>query len=243
MPGFLAKTLLFGGILLVIVAIGIFEAQKGPELDESVRMALRELGMDRIYGMRVETLVGLGDRGLAIEGLYRIDAPQDAYASEATTTLIIRESGEKHSFSLGNMSLGDTVYVSVASESPLLTRTLPLTGGWRSFESKAIPEQFRGIAVHGPILDNALLFEEEGAHLAFLEKSEDENGQRYAFRLSDPEAVAGGTLATLFERIGENGRVYVWLNDGRIVRALFTGSDYTSTTTFTSDIVPITLPR
>lgn len=242
MSGFVAKTLVLGGILMGIIGIGIFEAQRTPELNDAARAALRETGMDRAYAMHVETLVELGDRELAIDGIYRIDAPLQAYASESTTTLTIRDSGEAHSFSLRNVSMEDIVYVSVASESPLLTHTLPLTNGWRSFESAAIPAQFSGIAVHGPILDNALLFGEDGAHLTFVEEIGEGEEKHYAFKLSDPQAQPGGTLQTLFERIGVDGRARVWIKEGRISMFVLSGSDYVSTTTLLSDEVPITPP-
>jgi hypothetical protein len=234
-----AKVLLFGVIILGIIGIGIFESRRSPTLDERVRTPLRELGLDRTYAMKVETHTILGDRELFIEGIYRIDAPAESYASEATTTLRILETGETHAFSLRNVSLGDTVYVSVSTESPLLSRTLPLTEGWRSFESAAIPAAFVGIAVHGPILDTALLFGEDVAHLEFVEKREGEG--RYTFKLAEPDARKGGALQTIFERVGENGRINVFFKDERVSHFVLSGSEYTSTTTLireTSRILP-----
>jgi hypothetical protein len=241
MSGFAAKTLTLGAIILIILGIGVFEAHKDPELDDNVRAALREIGMSRTYAMQVNTRVRIDDRDLAIEGLYYIDTPLQAYASQSTTTLTT-ESGETHAFTLKNVSLGEMVYVSVATESALLMRTLPLTNGWQSFASAEIPQQFAGIAVHGPILDNARIFAEEGAYLEFVEEIEGDEGVEYVFKLKDPRAEPGGTLGSLFGRIGVQGFVKVWLEDGRVTRTVFSGEGYTSTTTFISGVFSITPP-
>lgn len=235
-----AKATFFGVLLLGLITIGLFEAWKTPNLEESVLSAIRDAGHDRTYAMRVETLSQLGDRTLAIDGIYRIAAPNDSYASESTTTLTVLETGEMHSFSLQNISIGETVYVSVTSESPLLTRTLPLTEGWQSFSSDTIPPTLAGIATRGPILDNALIFAEDGSHLEFLEITP---GGAYLFKLRNPHAQIGGVLQTLFERIGGDGRITVWLEGGTVSQFVFTGDDYVSTTTMRGEPTPIAPPR
>lgn len=241
MPPTLAKILLAGFLIATIIGIGIFETTQRPTLEESVRSALREIGMDRTYGMHVETHVIIGDRDLFIDGDYHIDAPENAYASYATTTLRVHGSGETHSFSLGNTSIGNQVWVSVTTESELLQVTLPVTNGWRSFDADAIPEAFAGVAIHGPILDTALLFSADGTHLAFVETLELGEETRYVFTLADPSEKPGGTLQTLFERIGD-GTVSISFTDNRISHVVFSGNDYTSTTTFESSISPIIPP-
>ncbi len=243
MSGLAAKTLVLGGIIFAIIIVGFLEARKGAELDELVRDTLRQLGMNRTYGMRAETRVDIGDRILSIDGTYRIDTPAKSYSSNSRTTLTVKNTGETHSFTLQNISLGEKVYVSVSTDSPLLRQTLPLTEGWRSFDSRAIPEEFVGIAVYGPILDNTRIFADEGAHLTFLEKKVEDSGEQYVFKLSNPRDEIGGTLQTLFERIGSEGRVFVWLREGRVSHFVFTGKDYVSTTTLMGgELDPITPP-
>lgn len=239
MSSTVAKILVFSALLLGLLLIGVIESWKTPDLEESVRSALREVGNDRTYSMRVETLSTLDDRTLAIDGIYRIDAPRDAYASESTTTLTVIETGETHAFSLRNISLSDTVYVSVSSASPLLARTLPLTDGWQSFKSGDIPAALSGIATEGPILDNALIFADDGAHLQFIETTPE---GAHLFTLRDPRARIGGVLQTLFERIGVSGHITVWLHDDTVSQFVFTGEDYVSTTTMLREPSPPIAP-
>ena len=236
----MAKTLFFGALILGLLSIGAYEAWKAPDFDESVREALRELGHNRTYAMRVQTSSFMDDRTLLIDGVYRIDAPQDAYASESTTTLTVLETGETHTFSLRNVSVKDMVYVSVASESALLSHTLPLTDGWRAFSSTDIPPEYDGIALRGTILDNALLFADDGTHLHYVDRTAE---GAYVFRLRDPRANIGGSLQTLFERIGAEGRVTVWIKDAEVSQFVFSGTNYVSTTTLLREpLTPITPP-
>lgn len=205
------------------------------------------------YTQSVETEITLSDRTLIVRGEYYLNGPENSFESIATTTLRIPVGAkdEEHSFTLRNISIGDQVYSRIETQSPVLRETIPHSPEWRHFTKGQIPEAFADIAVSGPILDNLLLFSQSGVYLRLLESHGeealgDERFARYSFVLSESIPRLGGTLGTLVGRIGDSGRVDIWIDpaSATLKQAVFTGENYHSTTTFFSMNIPrmITAP-
>jgi hypothetical protein len=227
--------MILAGLAVVGVLLYLFWQPAESSLDQELRGELIKIGQNRSYAMEVDTWVSVYDRNLSIVGRYLLDEPNRAYASYSTTTLEVPKTGEKHSFSLGIISLQDNSYLQLLTESPVLKKTLPLTS-WRYVPKETLETEFKGIASGGPILDTAKLFSDNLRYVVFRERREDSelNGntfERYVFTLAEPEAKPGGTLQTLFERIGSGGTIEVWVQEHTPRLFVFSGPSYYSTTT------------
>lgn len=233
-----------GWVVLVAVGIAVtialaYHARLFPwqeRMDAPILSAIAKASALTMYSQRVETRLTLPDRSLSISGIYHVDRSHSAFEALSTTTL--GGAGPGLVFTLHNISLGDQVYVKVETPSPLLAKSIPASPQWRHFSARGIPPQFTGIAIAGPILDNLLIFSENGAYLSFehkvgAEAFGDTQLARYTFRLSDKIPTdAQGTLAAILDHIG-TGTVEVWVDESaEEVRGLsFRAVGYSSTTT------------
>lgn len=239
----------FIAVLAAAIVLALYMiVQPSPDtLDEEIRQALIHIGENRSYAMNVETLVTMYDRDMTIKGTYYIDDPRHTYASFSTTTLRVPETNETHTFSLGLISINNDSYIHITTSSPLLKKTLPLTP-WQHVSEEALQSTFKGIATKGPILDTALIFSNSLRYLHFRERGEDaklddSTFERYVFSLSDPNVTPGGTLQTLFERVGGNGTIEVWARSGTPELIVLSGERYHSTTTLLSIPIAVTPPE
>lgn len=221
---------------------------KAPTEDTLLRRAYEQIATVRAYTQSVQTEVQLADRLLQVDGRYYHNGAESRFASIATTTLVILngKKSEKHSFTLQNISIYNDVYTKIDTESDILRSTIPHTPLWQHFKKDSIPEQFVNISVSGPVLDNLLLFNENGAFLDLVQshgssKWGDTSLEKYTLKLSNEAPMGvGGTLGTLLGRIGKDGHVEVWIeSESAIIRYMvFTGENYVSTTSISAINTP-----
>lgn len=253
MPASFARgnRLALAGVMLLVfgaTSFGIWYYLQPHELEDALlQKTFAGIASIATYTQSVETEINLSDRNLVVRGEYYLNGPENRFQSIATTTLRVPQGRkiEEHSFTLQNISIGDDIYSKIETESPLLQETIPHSANWRHFTKGHIPDEFADIAVSGPILDNLLLFSQGGAFLVPRESYGEEmlgaeRLARYSFTLSESVRRIGGTLGTLVGRIGESGRVDVWIDpsSATLRQAVFTGENYHSTTTFSAMNIP-----
>ena len=226
------------GVLLVSIPIGYLILTRSP-FDDRIQAVFKAADLTTAYSQAVRTETDLGDRRLVVEGRYYIDRGANVYASSATTTLILHENDEEHSFSLDTLALSDRVYARVWTESSLLAPTLPASEQWREFKRGEVPEEFTLIARDGPIVDNLALFRSQGLYLDPLSaRSERTLGSdqyfHYTFRLSEAALnERGGILGSHSERLGPEGVIEAYLSKdtGELRFIVLRNAPYVSTTT------------
>lgn len=233
----MTRTYIYSGvaILSVVGAGAFFWMTTRPEFDTDLQRAFAHASAIHAYTQEDITSTEISERLLRIEGIYRNDSRTGRYASIATTTIRIPEEGE-HSFSLENISLGDDVYTRVSTDSPLLKQQLAFDAAWHRFRRDAIPAEFVNVAISGPIMDHLTLFSDGGNRLDIVDgpiaDAEDARMRVYSFRLAeDARSGAGGTLATLLERIG-GGSIRIWIDEEDAIHriAIDNGSFHSTTT-------------
>lgn len=234
-------------LMAALVVVSVLSASvtyyfltKKPEIDAPMTAVLQKVSEADVYTQFVETEFVVGMRHFAIKGTYRNNSTEGRYESVSTTTLMFLDSPSEplHSFTLHNISVGNEIYTKLETESELLKKTVPLSKEWQRFTRGAVPDAFADIAVSGPVLDNIRILDKEGMYLALTESPYDETWgeetlRRYHFVLSDAaEAKVGGTLETLFARVGD-GSVDVWIDAqaGEVRYIRFENPPYYSTTT------------
>lgn len=226
-------------ILLSLATSAYFLWQNKAQWDDTITAAVLTANRVTEHIEQVDTEADFPDRRIKVSGSYLIDAPEGRFAAYSTTTLLIPDM-EPQTFSLQNIALPNEVFTRITTESPGLKGTIPEGPDWRRFPTNAIPPQFANISIAGPILNNLRIFENEGAYLELmasdgLQQREDELLLHYVFKLSDKALAdnADGTLGALIDRIGEEGRIDVWVDEASsTVRYLqFSNPTYRSTTT------------
>jgi hypothetical protein len=223
------------GIALLAGGIGIFLSY-APRHDALFEAALLNTENVTSYTQDSKVRLLLEDRTLEVQGIYRVDR-KGRYASWATSTLFIP--GEvPREFLLENVSFGEEVYMRLTTKDPYLEKSIAHSPEWRHFSRTTIPPQFVDIAVWGPIIDNLLLFSEEGAYLEMrndpvLEKVGEQEFKRYDLVRAKKFPTPGSTLAMLLER-ADGASITVWIDPGeaRVHRLLITKEGYESDTLF-----------
>lgn len=223
-----------GAAVLIGALVGTHWLMTRPQFDESLTTAFQTAADVYAYTQEDVTETDISGRTLRIEGVYYNNARTGAYVSAATTTIMIPDDGE-HTFSLENTSVGDDVYTRVVTESPLLRNQIAFDAAWHHFRRDAIPSEFQDIAVSGPILDHLALFTRNGSYLNLLEgplTDASSTMPQYTFRLAPgAHRNAGGTLATLMDRI-DDGRIRIWIDsEHRIRQIVIEDESFRSTTT------------
>jgi hypothetical protein len=236
--------LLVGGYLL-------YRAESSGSFDERLQTAIQAVQGLRSYEMTVDTATVVSARAMRISGLYRLDYEGKRYGSFATTTLFTPELSkheQSHTFSLQNLAVGDSVYVKIETDSPLLKKTIPNGPEWHRLPAASIPPQYQNIAVAGPFLDTLAILGNGGAYLTLTGKPTDlsvgtTTYHSYRFRVSkEGQLVEGGTLRSLVQRIA-TGTVDVLIDDTPSVRGVLVhGDNYESTTTILSVNTPFIIP-
>jgi hypothetical protein len=229
----IAALLLFGWLWFV--------RKSAPVADDMLLSALASVPGTDSYTQTAATETEIAGRNLKVEGIYHVDRKNGRFASSATTTLTIPDNDERQIFNLMNISIGEDVFVKIETTDEDLQARIPHSPEWKHFSRMTVPVAFADIAVSGPILDNLLLFSENGAYLRLTEnhgkeKWGEEELLRYAFVVADDAPKeAGGTLQTLLDRIGD-GTVDIWIDgDGTGIRHMVVASgQYHSTTTFSN---------
>jgi hypothetical protein len=248
------QTLLRAGVGLVLLgmlslAVLEYSERKAHEFDQPLVEALEKVTTTHSYAQFVDTSTIVSDRPLRVYGWYLVDHDQRSYAAFSTTTLNVPEGtlgSGSHDFSHDNIAMQDTVYVKVDTASDFLSSSINKSDAWKRFEKDAIPEEYRNIAIVGPILDNLRIFANNAEHLELvrkygLETIDDRTLRHYRFKLKS-SVPSESTVGALAERLGDSGTIDIWIDDTEkaIVRMLFKHDFYTSTTTLSSFN---TLPR
>lgn len=212
---------------------------------EALKKLFNTVNSVKSYTQEVQTRAVLSDRILEIEGVYSNDANTDVFAANVITNVIIPETDTPLTFSLENIAIKDSVYVKVETESDILAATIPTGPDWHLFAADSIPEEFLGIAIPGPILDNLAILSEGGAYVSLISyenssMSSTEKLAHYRFRLSGEVPKNPGPLTALIERIGKNGFVDVWIDKEslHVNQMVFSNPPYFSTTTIRSINTP-----
>jgi hypothetical protein len=210
------------------------------------QQTLDTLGKLTGYELYIETNTLFPDKELDIEGRYGFDHPRFSFAAQSTTT--ITTEGIPRSFSLKHMVFSDDMYTSIASDDPLLARAVPVTDGWQHTQANAVPRHLQAIATHGPIVDPLLLFRTVGATLTPLVEPAERAFNGATTTMYTTSFTTHGTvpsaLKTLQNRLGATGTIDIYLSkdESRVLGITFSGPEYRSTTTITSDVAPVMLP-
>lgn len=230
-------TRILGSFLVILLGIaGYFGYRISSDRpivpDQRLLDALVEIAAVHSYTQEVKTVAEFPSRRLEISGIYLVDRAAGSYDSLATTTLILEDQKQRVSFTLHNISIGADVYTRVESGDEALETTIPLGTEWHHFRSNSIPEEYIGISIPGPILDNLRILSEEGRYVHLIQPPEEESGRyRYIFELSgETPPPPGGNLQALIDRIGD-GTISVWITASSTVEQLvFDAATYHSTT-------------
>lgn len=239
-------------LALVITAFGTYtwwiSRPGGPALDPLMHSAFSRAEDVKTYLQYVDTTIAFPDRTLVITGRYLSNEPAMTYDAISTTTLGIPGVDERPSFRLHTISIGTDVYVTIASESPLLRGSIPVTD-WKHFKADTIPPELTGIAISGPVLDNLQLLKGHGRYLRLAESV----GARswgtstlsvYRFTLSGSRPSETGTVTALMDRIA-TGTVDLWVDPATadVRHMVFSNDPYYSTTTLSAmNAVPEVVP-
>ncbi len=230
--------LIFGVIAVIAALVGAHWYMTRPEFDAELTAAFEAVSDIHAYTQEDVTETIVSERLLRIEGTYSNDTRTDRYSSVATTTIEIPGEGV-HSFSLSNISRGEDVYTKVVTDSPLLRQQIAFDAAWHNFRRDAIPNEFKDIAISGPIMDHLALFRDGGTRLDVIDgptidESASSTLRSYTFRLAlGARSDAGGTLATLMERI-DDGHVRIWIDEESMIRRIVIDDEsFHSTTTLT----------
>jgi hypothetical protein len=244
-----ALTLAGVGILGSLIVL-LHPVHPSSDVDFSPRaiQALATLGKLTGYKLHVETTTTFPDKQLYIDGHYGYNHPSFSFAAESTTTITTRSDTVPRSFSLKHMIFSDDMYTSIASDDPLLARAVPVTDGWQHTQANAVPRHLQAIATHGPIVDPLLLFRTVGATLTPLVEPAERAFNGATTTMYTTSFTTHGTvpsaLKTLQNRLGATGTIDIYLSkdESRVLGITFSGPEYRSTTTITSDVAPVMLP-
>ncbi len=236
---FYTVLIIIGIVAVTLIFFGLIYSKAGRinQLDPAAKNILDSMGLIRTYRAHVDTWAVLGTKTLHITGTYLINAPKNSYASYSTTTLTLPGVSSIDYFTLKNISIGEDVYTKLESTSTIILRTMPLTNGWVHFKKNTIPESFTGISISGPVLDNLLIFSENGKFLTYINsvptKVKSGTLPKYYFKLSKETPTPESTLEALFNRIGNDGMIEVSIDpqNNRLEYFKFFNKTYTSTTT------------
>lgn len=240
----LGAVLLLGGALYTYFALS-------DQKDEQFKDAMAALGALTSYRQHVAMETDISARHLLIEGEYDVDRAHDRYRSTATTSLSALDGAFEgvHAFTLSHVALPPEVYVSVTSESELLSGSIPKTDGWKHFTDGAVPYEFQNVAVAGPVMDTLTLFSDDGAYLG-VTKAPIEEGEtrRYTLQLNKKAFKERGldAVGIFVERLGEDGTIDVWFDTAthRIQKLRLSNPPYLSYTEYSelNSVPPITAP-
>lgn len=232
-------------IAILITAYALFEYidRKAHEFDEPLIKTLEHMATVQSYSQYVDTTTVVSERPLRVYGWYHVDHNKRSYAAFSTTTLTVPggiQGAGKHDFTHDNIAIGDTVYVKIDTESEFLKPSINDSHQWQRFQKDSIPEQYKNIAVTGPILDNLRIFAGDAEHLELvrkygLETVDGEALRRYRFILKS-SVPKESTVGALQQRLGNEGTIDIWIEDAThtITRMIFSHPPYTSTTTLSN---------
>jgi len=225
-------------VICLIALLYIHLAGSRYEFDDLMLKVLAQTALQTSYAERAETQVRVSGRYLWIDGIYKIDLKNDLFAALSTTTLGEADGSARRTtqiFTLSNISVGKEVYFNLETRSKELGYIMTEGAGWHAYKSDAIPSRLTNIAVSGPILDDLALFRDDGMYLTPVRKIEKRmnNLVGYELKLSGKSPTTDGPLSSLIGRIGNTGKIYVWVDEKTtsISSVHFSGNGYESTTT------------
>lgn len=239
-----------GFALLVFLGVYLYRTNAPAMPDTLLRSAFDKADTITSYSQDDRTEALVGDKKLVIRGMYLVERLKASYASLSTTTVYQVGAKTGESFTLANIALGNDVYTRMQLGGTAPETSIPASKSWKHFKSNAIPDDYIGIAVPGPLLDNLQLFGEHGTYLTLEKRLGDElvgetSCVRYRFRLSGVVPPSpGGTLEALIGHIG-SGRVDAWVApDGTLRQIAITSPSYRATTTLSrfGEDLGITVP-
>ncbi len=246
-----ARWLAAGFVLLLSISAYFYQKNAVPVPDALLQAAFEKADTVSSYAQEDRTEALVGDKRLVIRGDYLVERLKASYGSFSTTTVYLIGSKTGQSFTLGNIALGNDVYTRMQVGGTAPETSIPASKSWRHFKSNAIPDDYIGIAVPGPLLDNLRIFGEHGSYLTLEKKLAPEPLQgvdcaRYRFHLSGKMPPSpGGTLEALIDHIAD-GKIDAWVApDGTIRQLVISSPSYAATTTLSryGEDLGITAPR
>jgi hypothetical protein len=237
-------------ILVLVLGWGLMWYQShSRDEDPDLALFLAKITQIDSYSQHVETDMVFPDRHLKVKGQYLVDRRTERYSTFSTTTIVLPDSGAPvpHDFTLGNIAIGKDVYNRIYTRSPVLVNTIPSSDEWRHFTADTIPVAFKNIAIPGPLLDNLLLFSNNGRFLTLVTSealpasASSTATHHFVFKLSgESPPHNAGTLRALISRIGPGGSVEAWSStDGMPILLHFSNDTYNSTTTISNTATPL----
>lgn len=223
-------------ILVILGSVYFFFNEK--HNDEVLQSVFEKVGEVDFYTQEVRTETSLSERTITVEGVYQNDYKNSLYSAVSTTSVRFPDVSFPVQFTLYNISSIPNVYTKAESANPELITTIPVQGGWRSFNSREIPEEYKSIAIPGPVLDNLQILSKNGSYVELIEThgkdaTFGDELLRFSFRVKPSLKERPGPLAAIYERLRETGTVDIWVSeDSKSVRHMvFNNPPYFSTTT------------
>lgn len=212
---FRIKIVTLGAVLAVLLGGYIYRTTRPAPPDPLLQAVFAKASAVEQYAQEDRTEALVGDRRLVIRGTYLVDRAHNSYASVATTTVYTPPQKTGQSFTLSNISIGNEVYSKMEVGGVAPHTSIPSEETWHRFASNAIPDDYVGIAVPGPLLDDLRLFSENGSYLTLMEQlpapTASSSPLGYRFRLSGKLPPSpGGTLEALIGHIG-TGTIDAWI--------------------------------
>lgn len=195
------------------------QSEKTLEFDQDLVLTIANTSEIAAYTQTATTTFSQDGRKLVIVGRYYVDDRNRIYASYSTTTLEIptKEShvGEPHTFTHENIAIEDDIYVRVTTSSEVLKSQIKHDSNWRQFKAAEIPNDFKDIAIPGPLLDTLGIFSDSGVHLELVAQniaiSDARELYQYTFRLRSVP-VDKGYLTVVGSRLYPEGVINVYIN-------------------------------
>jgi hypothetical protein len=211
-------------LILAALASGVyyyFFVYSRPDYEKAYEKAVSAVATIKSWNQSTQTETKATDRELYVSGIYTIDHRNKNYSSRSTTTLKINEAGaiSLHNFSFENISVGKDIYINIKTESERLKSTMQTTEGWYLFDKNSIPENFKNIAISGPVMDSLNIFKKNGKYVKIIKSGDSENLEgkncfRYELVLNEKAFTKQGDLelGNMADRIGKAGIIELWIN-------------------------------
>ncbi len=240
---YLAGAVLLAGILVLVGSAFVLMSDR--HNDEVLQSVFTKIDAIDFYTQEVRTETSLSERTITVEGIYQNDSKNSLYSAISTTSVRFPDVSFPIQFTLYNIASIPTVYTKAESENPELITTIPVGGGWRSFNFREIPEEYKSIAIPGPVLDNLELLSKNGSYVELIEShgkdlTFKEPLVRFTFRLRSLLKDRPGPLSAIYERLKETGTVDIWVSEesNDVHYMVFHNPPYFSTTTISNVNTP-----
>jgi hypothetical protein len=228
-------------VAIVLIAVVGFLFFQNKHQDEVLERVFANAANIDFYTQEVRTETALSGRHIVVEGVYHNDIKNAAFSSISTTTVRVPDVSFPIAFTLYNVSINGNVYTKAESENPELITTVQVGGGWRQFSAREIPQEYKSIAIAGPVLDNLSLISNNGTHLSLKKTAPNDETfgaplLRYSFTVRSSLKDHSGALSAIYERLKETGTADIWVSEetAEVRHMVFKNPPYFSTTTISN---------